>query len=362
MNSQFIHYEVKPTQGGRGFLCTFVYGFNFLNSRGPLWDVIMEIARRADVCWVLMGDFNALSNVEDRIGSPVRVSGIRPMLECMNECGLSDVKASGRHFTWSRKQDGSARVFSRIDRVIANPMWLETYDQAAVAFLPEGNFDHTPILLSVYVVPMTKRPFKFCNMWCHYTAMMEAVKAEWRKPVLGCPMFKVVEKLKRVKGALRALKKQGFGEAEVELTKSTEELAKVQDALHGNPRSMEFIAQERIAIEKVRSAKRSVQTMLQQQAKLIWLKCGDENTKIFYQAIRARRRQNRVHVIHNGAGEWVNSHEMVSAAFLEYYKTLFTGKEQQQVVLSTLMRRGKSISEEHRRILQSPFTKEDVRS
>ena len=85
--------------------------------------------------------------------------------------------------------------------------------------------------------------------------------------------------------------------------------------------------------------------MLQQQAKLIWLKCGDDNTRLFYQAIKARRRQNKIHAIHYETGEWVNSHESVSAAFLDYYKNLFIGKEQQQVVLSTLMSRGKCINE-----------------
>ncbi|XP_010696382.1 uncharacterized protein LOC104908909 [Beta vulgaris subsp. vulgaris] len=267
MSSQFIHCEIKPTQGGRGFFCTFMYGFNELNSRGPLWDGIKEIAKKVDGGWVLMGDFNALSNVEDRIGSIVRVTEIRPMLECMNDCDLSNVKASSRHFTWSNKQEGATRV---------------------------------------YDVPVTKRPFKFCNMWCHYTTMIDAVKDAWDQPVQGCPMFIVVEKLKRVKWALRALKKKGFGEAEVDLTKAIEELTKVQDELHENPRSIECITHERVTMEK-----------------------------------------------------WVNSHERVSAAFLEYQKTLYNGKEQHQVVLSTLLSRGKCINEEHRSIIQSPATKED---
>ncbi|XP_010694730.1 uncharacterized protein LOC104907492 [Beta vulgaris subsp. vulgaris] len=170
INSQFIHCEVKPTQGGRGFLCTFVYVFHDLHSRAPLWEGIKEIKRKADGGWVLMGGFNVLSSVEDRIGSSVRVSEIRPMLECMNECGLSDVKASGRYFTWSNKQEGSARVFSRIDRVITNSMWLDSYDQAIVAFLPQGNFDHTPVLLSVYDVPMTKDLSSFVT--CGVTTLL----------------------------------------------------------------------------------------------------------------------------------------------------------------------------------------------
>ncbi|XP_048491600.1 uncharacterized protein LOC125492902 [Beta vulgaris subsp. vulgaris] len=135
----------------------------------------------------------------------------------------------------------------------------------------------------------------------------------------------------------------------------------IQDKLHENPDNIECIEQERIVRGKVQRAKKCVQGMLQQQAKLKWLKCGDENTKIFYQAIKARRRQNRIHAIHNEQGEWVENHDKVSKAFLEYYKNLFTGKEQRQVVLSPLLARGKSITEEHKRILMCPVDKEDVR-
>lgn len=61
-----------------------------------------------------------------------------------------NVKSSGRYFTLNNKQEGSQRVFSRIDNVIANQEWIDNYEQARVSFLHEGNFDHTLVLLKVY--------------------------------------------------------------------------------------------------------------------------------------------------------------------------------------------------------------------
>ena len=104
-----------------------------------------------------------------------------------------------------------------------------------------------------------------------------------------------------------------------------------------------------------------VYSMLQQQAKLSWLKCGDENSKVFYQAIRARRRHNKVHVIHDMDGKWLNKKEQVEEAFIKFYKNLFTGAEQKKVVLGTIMRRGKLVTEVHTRLLLAEFTKEDVK-
>lgn len=77
---------------------TFVYGFNDQFSRGELWNGLRMMASNCRGLWVLMGDFNALSSVEDRIGAVVRIGEISPMLSCLTNCGLDDVKATGRQY------------------------------------------------------------------------------------------------------------------------------------------------------------------------------------------------------------------------------------------------------------------------
>lgn len=97
--------------------------------------------------WVLLGDINASGSVEESIGSMVKIAEIKPMVDCMTFCNLVDVKASGRHFTRNNKYEENQRVFSRIDRIITNHERINTYDMAEANFLPEGNFDHTPVFM-----------------------------------------------------------------------------------------------------------------------------------------------------------------------------------------------------------------------
>lgn len=66
--------------------------------------------------------------------------------------------------------------FSRIDRALANSEWRDVFDLAEAAFLQEGNFDHTPIMLSVYLDIQQKKPFRFCNARCSYPVLLDAVK------------------------------------------------------------------------------------------------------------------------------------------------------------------------------------------
>ncbi|XP_048491567.1 uncharacterized protein LOC125492871 [Beta vulgaris subsp. vulgaris] len=285
MNSQFIHCEIKPTQGVSEFNCTFVYGFNDQMSRGELWKGLRMIASNCRGPWVVMGDFNALSSVEDRIGAAVRVGEIAPMLSCINDYGLADIKATERHFTWNNKQDGLARVYSRIDRGLATTSWMETFELAEVVFLPEGNFDYAPALLSFYPEIQQKQPFRFCNYWCNYLETLEAIQKAWRLNVDGSLMFRVVEKIKEVKKELRALKLKGFEDVECTELRTRAELESIHHELYANPSDASISSREKEAREKHRNAQRNLNAMLQQRAKITWLKCGDENTKGFYQAI-----------------------------------------------------------------------------
>ena len=95
VDNQYIQCKVR-TKDGVEFGCTFVYDFNDVHNREVLWSGLKRIAKQPAEPWVLLGNFNALSNIEDRIGSMVRMAEIRPMIECMHYCNLSDVKSVGR--------------------------------------------------------------------------------------------------------------------------------------------------------------------------------------------------------------------------------------------------------------------------
>lgn len=41
-----------------------------------------------------------------------------PSKECMARCGIEDLKSTSNFYTWNNKQEGAARVFSKLDRVL----------------------------------------------------------------------------------------------------------------------------------------------------------------------------------------------------------------------------------------------------
>ena len=82
--------------------------------------------------------------------------------QCLKFCYLQEQTNTGPFFTWSNKQEGEARVFSRIDRVVLNDGWMELFPESVSMFFHENLSDHCPcsvkLLSHIYNKP---KPFRF---------------------------------------------------------------------------------------------------------------------------------------------------------------------------------------------------------
>ena len=63
------------------------------------------------------GYFNNVLNLNERIGSSISLDEVSEFIQCLRDCCLHDAVMIGPFFTWSNKQEGEHRVFSKIDRV-----------------------------------------------------------------------------------------------------------------------------------------------------------------------------------------------------------------------------------------------------
>ncbi|XP_021853803.2 uncharacterized protein [Spinacia oleracea] len=210
-SSQFLHCYITPLSGMPSFHCTFIYAFNDHGMRQELWRDLSLLNTQGP--WILCGDFNCVMAVDERIGCPVRHAEIVDINNCMHLCGMEDVKCVGNLYTWNNKQQGHDRVFSKLDRVLANQSWKGCYPTTEVCFMPEGQFDHSPGLLTIYPrIGGGRKPFKYFTMWKSSPVFNDTIQAAWNTQVSGSKMFMLVSKLKSVKIALKDLNKSGFSD------------------------------------------------------------------------------------------------------------------------------------------------------
>lgn len=90
-----------------------------------------------------------------------------------------------------------------MDRVLGNEAWIQKFTWSNVIFLNPGISDHSPAM--VYMEQKSEimgTRFKFCNFWIKHPAYYQIVSEEWMREIDGVPMYRIVKKLKSLKGRL----------------------------------------------------------------------------------------------------------------------------------------------------------------
>ncbi|XP_056685457.1 uncharacterized protein [Spinacia oleracea] len=354
-------YLVAPISGKPSFHCTFIYAFNTSVQRKELWRDLKAIKVLGP--WILCGDLNCVMSADERVGSIVRKAEVEEIVDCMQECGMNDIKCVGNLFTWNNKQQGAARVFSKLDRIMGNVAWQNVYSSAEVCFMSEGQYDHCPSLLTVLPgVVVGKKPFKYFTMWKNSLVFQDSVSAPWNTTFVGSKMYIVTRKLKRVKSILKELNRVGFSDIQAAELSAYQTMLSAQEAMHHNPNDQELADQELLATNEYRIKHKAYLEFLKQKAKADWIKSGDENTALFHQSIKSRNVQNQVYTIHDMNGEWKDDPVAVSDDFVSYCKSLLgTTHVQRKSVIQQVVQVGPVCSGDHKAILSAPYTAEEVK-
>ena len=127
---------------------------------------------------------------------------------------------------------------------MGNAGFITLFLKSYAIFQPYRISDHTPCILKLNSATKEKpKPFKFFNFIVSKKGYGEIVEKNWNTHIRGNSMFKVVKKLKALKGPLRKLVyDQGNLHLKVnELRKSLHNLQRLVDE---NPDNIEFWDQE----------------------------------------------------------------------------------------------------------------------
>ncbi|MCI07323.1 endonuclease/exonuclease/phosphatase family protein [Trifolium medium] len=133
--------------------------------------------------WCVIGDFNDLLSQKDKRGVHPHpnwlCTGFR---NAVNDCNLTDIYLEGYPFTWIKSGGTDHVIEERLDRALANSLWLSLFPNAKLINLLTSHSDHNPILLQSKPRVQTKfkYSFKFENSWFKKEDLEEVVAAGWR--------------------------------------------------------------------------------------------------------------------------------------------------------------------------------------
>uniref|UniRef100_A0A803QBL1 Reverse transcriptase domain-containing protein n=1 Tax=Cannabis sativa TaxID=3483 RepID=A0A803QBL1_CANSA len=310
-----------------------------------------------------MGDFNDILPKEERIGKRVRFSTSTEFVDCIAHCRLEDVKFSGSFYTWCNKQFGDDRIYSKIDRVLANQQWMAVHPTAEVIFMNEHAFDHTPAVLNFRNnVIGGRKPFKYFSMWESHPGYDEIIQQQWQQHFNGTLMFRIVSKLKGIKTVLRELNKNYYSDICAQECLAKAKLDECQALLQQQPLNENLHQQEKELRANYTNVFKSYMSFLQQKAKLNWARAGDENSVFFHNSIRERRRHNQVITIVNAEGVRMEEPKAIIEAFIQYYQELLgSNVYERKMVQQKIIREGGTLTQQQMSFLLRDYKHEEVK-
>ena len=120
-----FHIDAQVIQDdGATWRFTGFYGHPEAGLRSRSWALLRQLHALADLPWVLIGDFNEISALEEKHGMEDR--SLRQMAnfrEALSDCSLMDLGFIGSEFTWSNNREDELLVRVRLDRGVASQTW-----------------------------------------------------------------------------------------------------------------------------------------------------------------------------------------------------------------------------------------------
>ncbi|XP_074304440.1 uncharacterized protein LOC141639159 [Silene latifolia] len=330
-NAQYIHLHVTDKETHEHITITFVYAFNGVTEREPLWGNLKRLAGSTQGPWVIGDDFNCVTQASDRLGGTFSDAEAEPFQQCLEEYEVMDIQSTGAYYTWNNKQPPETIVYSKLDRLFVNHEWSLKFLDFYANFLPEGYFDHTPCLVGKISKGHYKnRPFKYYNMWSAAPGFHECARTH-------------------------------YSDVENKADIASVTLHQLQQQLALKPGDGDLIRQEYNTNQLSKSLQQAKLLFLKQKAKAHWIAEGDANSSYFHGVLRARRNRNFIQEIKDYRDRLYTDEEGIQKAFLDFYEILLGTKSSTQRVNNSIVKNGSICSTDHKKSLMIPVTKEEIK-
>jgi endonuclease/exonuclease/phosphatase family metal-dependent hydrolase len=172
------------------FFVAAIYASTIYLQRRMLWRDLSHLQNLYMCPWIFIGDFNAVLDAHEKSGRrpPPRVS-CDDFLGWSNVHSLVHLPTTWVQLTWNNGRFGGEYVALRLDMVVANMHWIDTWQRINCCALIQHDSDHHPLLLTQeFSTSQHAVPFKFFKAWLPHEDCSQVVLETWNKPVVGSPM------------------------------------------------------------------------------------------------------------------------------------------------------------------------------
>ncbi|KAK9755490.1 hypothetical protein RND81_01G029100 [Saponaria officinalis] len=266
--------------------------------------------------------------------------------DALYTAGLEEIMTHRCSFTWTNKQEGIDKKWMRLDQAVVNAMWQSSFPASVADVLTAGISDHSPVLVSVWPADDSRpKQFRFLNCWAQDEHFLPLVQEVWREPVYGCPMYRLVSRLKALKGRFRQLHSTTYSSISTRIEHLTDQLKECQERIQGDLLNHSLLEEEQGICRLLCKLKGAELSIAFQRAKVQDVKMEDVSTSYFFAKVAARRSICHIAKIKDMKGTECTIFETIFEAFLAYYSQLLGSATAVQEFDDSIMRNGPILSD-----------------
>ncbi|GKV25907.1 hypothetical protein SLEP1_g35285 [Rubroshorea leprosula] len=328
-----------------------------LSGKRALWEELHNLILNRKGNWCLGGDFNAVRSAGERAGCKGMSREMIDFDSFITESGLVDLPMVGRKYTW---YNANGKYMSRIDRFLVSEEWLMRWCDVKQWGLERTVSDHCPILLKHERVDWGPKPFKIFDAWLQEPGCKEIIRNTWNSTTVeGWYGFKLKEKLKSVKKALKEWSRNSVTEVNRKIMEAERVIAQLDERGKNVQLSLSEIEKRRSSFLDLWKNLKLKENMWQQKSRLMWLKEGDANTKFFHRCVKGRWRKNEINSIQINGDQHKDVGE-IKEKMAGYFEQLYTEDRWQRPKLDGINFR--QIDEADNESLMAAFSEEEIKN
>lgn len=303
---------------------TGFYGEPDTSKRVESWQKMKHLCGTSDLPWLIIGDFNEITCVEEKEGGSCRPrQRMGNFVDTINWCRLKEVGFVGPRFTWLYQREDGIQIRERLDRALATLEWLSLFPSAKLFHLTSSASDHSPLSLHFerrHPKRKMGRVFRFESMWLKDSRCEEVVHEAWDEGKLMGTEFTLKNFLDRCRVKLDAWNKLEFDH----VSRMIAELQKKLEWLEKQPFSLELSTSLKTTRIELNCWLEKEDEMWRQRSRINWLQLGDRNTRFFHAKASAIFKKNLIDGLLDAEGRWQEDEARIEDIVVDYYNNLFT--------------------------------------
>lgn len=271
---------------------------------------------------------------------------------------LHHSKWLGGEYTWCNNQVGEDRIYSRIDRFLANSIWFQTYQSHVVEIMDINISDHCPLSLNIDDA-YCRGPglFRFLNVMTENLAFRKILDDHWHPSKHGNLLVNLWRNLKHLKEPLKALNNSYYKGIDEKLLTSRDALREVQRKMNIQIKNAQLIQQEKDLREDIEKWSNIEEKIWHQKSRIEWLKLGDGNTRFFHAYAKTRTGAKAIKVLFT-EGKRCVTHQQMKDEIRTFYMKLMGSASEYLPMIETVVIKRWAVLQDHNNLCDAVTDKE----